>query len=243
MEELCPEVADFHVLRLALSHDDALLSLRETEDEQGEAYEGVDEHSDEPCAAVGGKGIALLGGCCLVARPCQYGTGHYAAQGHACLIEDAGQGIDDAGDALAAGVFCVRDDLGYQCPHVSRSNDDTGGLDKLGDVDEGDMVLDRTQLADEVEHRHAYDGHSEEDVEHILLAHLLLYRRHHGHEDERGQRPQTHEECHFYGEVLGGGKECHEDGHACRDAESADVRHEHAHGGEDGYLVGVARQG
>ena len=104
------------------------------------------------------------------------------------------------------------------------------------------MILYRSHLADAIKQRHTHDSHSEEDVEHILLAYLFLDGRHQRHKDEGWQRAQAHEERHFDRKILGCSKHGYQDWNTCRYTESTHICHEHTYRGENGNLVCIAGQ-
>ena len=51
-QELHPKVADLHIFCGFRIHHDALLTLRETEQEQAETYDGIDGHRGEPSRGI-----------------------------------------------------------------------------------------------------------------------------------------------------------------------------------------------
>ena len=123
MEEFCPQVTHLNILGFLLVHYHTLLGLGKAEYQKGETYQGKNQHGNKPSITVGRKRVALLSSCCLITGPCKNCTRNNTTQSHTCLIEDTGQGIDDAGNTLAAGIFCKRDNLWNQSPHISCSYD------------------------------------------------------------------------------------------------------------------------
>ena len=108
VNELCVEVSCFNFLVdfVHLLVGEFVLG----DDPDGEEQEDGRDHAHEPEDALQGE-RGLRGGIGVEAHPGEDEARNDTAKGHAGLEEDAGEGVHDAGDALAGGVFAVGDDL------------------------------------------------------------------------------------------------------------------------------------
>lgn len=167
------------------------------DDEHGEDEKECGYDADEPEDSLFGERCLVEFVVLVESGEREDESGHYPTESHTGFVEDAGERIDDACYSFSGGIFAIGDDFGNECPHISGSDDNTRGLDELGEVYEPQLRTERRYDRDEIEESHTEDRDGEEDEEHIPFTDTFFDSRHEGHEDEGGDRAESHEEGHI----------------------------------------------